>query len=573
MSDRRIGDAAAGMPALRLLATSMALLPMVGCSGDSANGANVEISAQGAALTATDNVDRTLNGLLDAGGFLADSTSIAEALNGLSQGETQCDLVAVPCMSNTTCPAPEEVCENTDAVTEEDLTEARQEIRDGVAELVDVLRNQVLVPENLVEDTDTSATYQLTPDVLCPHQEYEQESFDQATGSYTYTTIDDGPDPQCVSDVERVQPRLRLTSPGAGDVDIAFLVTEDRIAPMVLELHQNSLGFRIDLAQALAAIEALGDEDLDAIKALDGVMQVQLVKNAALDYSLQYNVLEDLSLSVTDDDGRELHYSMGASVPTLEARFDGNARTLSLAYDYAAFQLFAPLSMLSDMFDNDDEATFSATGEIVEQEPKQYTGDVDLLVAGLSGKLTYTANSDTLAFTNLGLGNQTSTLKHNGNTLLAVDVNADHGRQFDVTAAANDDDGATIEISPTLDLSMMFDFSHVADQLDDLPKFMLGDTVRVWFEGQTPTLSVESGQVRMVSGSLHMSSSAMPEANVDVAEGMCMVSTEEQPTASDSFAAEPTTGEPGAELVAPPATEEGEAGHELLGEIEVGICE
>ena len=70
------------------------------------------------------------------------------------------------CESGAQCPEPETVCTPIE-VTEEDLEEARQEIRESAANLVRQLRERILIEDNLESSTATSATYRLGADVLC----------------------------------------------------------------------------------------------------------------------------------------------------------------------------------------------------------------------------------------------------------------------------------------------------------------------------------------------------------------------------------------------------------------------
>src|SRR5690606_23218047 len=119
--------------------------------------------------------------------------------------------------------------------------EARAELRENVRELVRELRERILIPANLESETSTSATYRLGPDVLCEADEVP--TFGGSSGPPRY-------DERCVERANRLQLRLRLTSPREGDVDVTVQLGQERNEPFVLELHRRSLGLRMDLGEA-----------------------------------------------------------------------------------------------------------------------------------------------------------------------------------------------------------------------------------------------------------------------------------------------------------------------------------
>jgi hypothetical protein len=123
-------------------------------------------------------------------------------------------------------------------------------------------------------------------------------------------------------------------------------------------------------------------------------------------------------------------------------------------------------------------------------------------------------------------------------------LNPNDGRGFDVVIRTNQDDTngdtALVSIDPTIDLNIAVHFAHIADQVD-VPETMMNDKLRMWFEGGDPTFSVEENQVRMVSGSFHLSSEQSPESNVNVDEGMCLVEMEAATAVSEPL---PTEGQP-----------------------------
>ena len=487
----------------------------------------LEISSTSAALTATQNSERALQGVLDAADFLASSTSIAETLNALGGSSVDCAAEAPACSGDAvTCPTVETTC--TTQTSEADLEETRQELREAAADWVRELRERILIEENLESETSTEAIYLLGPAVLCDRA----PAVDTVTGGEL--------DADCVEQVNRLQPRLRLTSPNEGDIDIALLLGEARRAPLTVQLYQSSLGLSADLGQIFALSRDLG-EDLEGVESLAGVLQLQLVENQPRDYSLELNVLEALSLELSSD-GDTLSASLGASSPAWHVRVDGNARSLSAGIDLALFKLVGPLRLFADSFEGGSATGAGSSAGLAappgdafaplpeplpEPAPIEpaYTGIIDLFVAGLSGTATYTADSDVLELEDLGFGDSTSTLKHDGNTLFSLDFNQLQGRRVNLVIEPAGD-GAKISVTPTFDLKMALAFHYVADQFDDLASYLLDDTLRVWFAGDAPAVEAADGQLRVVSGTLNLESSATPGENLSVTAGMCLVELE-----------------------------------------------
>lgn len=504
----------------------------------------IEISSQGAALTAVENTEVALLGIVDTGGFLADSTSLAETLNALGGGSESCSLTIEPCDAADVGCVPEttEVC-TSDDVTEEDLQQARADIREAIDDLVTRLREEVFIEANLdAEGTNaTQVTYRLGPDVLCEAGVSGDGALPDPTSSAPAPEPSAAAlDPECVANAERANLRVRLSQPNPNDVDMTFIVGQDDVEPLTLQLYDDRIGVKVDLAEGLKAMESMGEE-VEQLDSLEGLLQLQLVKNAALDYSLQFSVLEEMNLSMHDDNGDNISYSLGAASPAVELNVDGNTKTISATYNYSTMQWLAPLRMFADMFGDDSS---EAPADALPEPDKQYSGVVEMMIPGYTGTMSYTADSDEFRFSNVSLGQGTSTLKHNENVLASVDLNPNDGRGFDVVIRTNQDDTngdtALVSIDPTIDLNIAVHFAHIADQVD-VPETMMNDKLRMWFEGGDPTFSVEENQVRMVSGSFHLSSEQSPESNVNVDEGMCLVEMEAATAVSEPL---PTEGQP-----------------------------
>ncbi len=540
------------------------------CSSNDADDSSViVISSEGAALTAIENAEAALNGMLDSGSFLAESKSLAETLSALGMGRTECTSEYVSCDDLAACtPGFVETCDRT-PMSDEDLAQGRAELREGVAEMIAFLKEHVFIEANLDHEltTSTHVTYRLGADVWCADQG-DDVSDPQPTGAGLDETNE--LDATCVENIEKAKPRVRLSQPREGDVNLELVISQRDNVPAVIQLYRDRLGVQVDLGQLLDAARSMG-EDVGEVASMSGLLQLQFVKHAALDYSVAFSILDGLKLLLQSDDGEQVSYSVAKTDPALELRVNGESETVSVRYNYGAVHYSAPLEQLMRLIrdDDDDDRTVDPSTAVAPEPAaaKEYTGVVELSLAGYTGTLSYAADSDHFQFRDVSLGNETSTLKHDGNVLAALDLNPENGRGFDMTIRPTADESTEpgqsvlVEVDPTIDVRLNFDFGHLADQVEDLPAVLLGDALRFWFEGDEPAFFVDSDRVRMVSGSLHLESEQASESNLTVSPGMCLTATSSAPPVPDDPAAE-----------SPPSDGIAQPGENLFG-LETAACE
>jgi hypothetical protein len=476
------------------------------------------VSGQAFAVTAEQNVESALRGLYDAGSFVADSASLAEILGPFVAGTSDCDVAAPACPPGAVCSPPVDSGCETPTVTVEDLKENRQEVSDAIDDLVEVLREKIFTPGNLESEDASSATYLIGAATLC-----ENSGDDAVTPGGAAPAPGAGAlDPECVDEAARLQIRLRLTQPSPGDIDVQLLMTAARHNPATLELHDDHVGLAVDLGQVKATLDTLG-EDTMQLTELSGVVALELVRNAELDYSLRYSMREDIQVGAIDDEGRPIDVTVAASIPAGELRLDGNARTLTGTYNLGSVHVVAPLASFID----EEPSVGSINGDPAAiPPPRVYTGTIDAFLSGLDGSVTLDGNMDRIALKNLGVGDTSSTIKHDGNLIAQLDVNPDAGRHFDLLAQKADDGRVQLTVSPNLDLRVLLNFASLAGQLDDLPAYALGDSLRLFFDGTDPTIKEEADALRVVSGTLNLMSETVPTANVIVPAGSCLVETD-----------------------------------------------
>jgi hypothetical protein len=321
--------------------------------------------------------------------------------------------------------------------------------------------------------------------------------------------------------------RLKLTLASPGNVDMDLLLTEARRNPVRFELHRDHVGVSSDLAEVKATLDAAG-EDTENLPTLEGKVGFELRQNRELDWSLIGSVLQNVVVVIVDDETAEqVRVGVAASAPATELRLNGNARNIVGSIDYGAITVSGPLNAFRDSF---DEVEYDpATG--LEIPRPAYTGNVELLLAGYEGSVTFDGSTDHLTLAGLGMGDVASTLKWNEQILAQFDLNPSNGRHFDL-GYQKTNVGSELTFSPTFDSLVRFNFAPLASQITDISPSLLDDTIHVWFDGQDPKIEVTDDQVKVVAGTFNVTSTATPEANLTVPAGMCLV---------DSGATEATT--------------------------------
>lgn len=470
-----------------------------------------EPTATDLAALAEGNVDRALRGTVAAGGFIADSAALASSLGVLTGPRESCP----PCSLDDIC--GECVA---DELSVEDLKESRDDMNESIDSLMKTLREKIFTKENLESEGDGSATYLLGPKTLCGTSVAGNTPTPSPSpgGNSAGNTGDPAPsgmDPDCVDRINRLQVRLKLSSPSDGNVDVALLLTANPENPATLELYSSHVGVVVNLGEIKATLDALG-EDTGSLVSLVGKLDFQLRKNAELDYSFLASVVEDVRVGVEASAGETVHYGVGRSVPTFELRLDGNARKLTGTVDVGALTVDGPLNAFRDVFDPEE---YDALGNPAPRPV--YQGAVEGLLAGIEGGVTLDGSTDALTFDHLGLGEQTSTLKLDQATLAALDLNPTAGRHFDL-ALQKQGGGTLATFTPTLDATLLLKLAPLVSQIPDLSPALLDNTLHFWLDGQNPSIQTGNDELRIVSGALHYTDAYDPSHDLNASAGSCL---------------------------------------------------
>jgi hypothetical protein len=355
-------------------------------------------------------------------------------------------------------------------------------------EIAQFLAERIFTDENYEGD----GYYRVPDDLLC---------VDTFTGEINQT---------CAEELEAVQLRVRAVLAGADGVDISIVIGPSRVAPVMFELRPDSLAVVVDLGDLRAAAVFLADlagevlEDVPDV--LEGVVALAVIVHGDEHVSLEAAVREAITI-----EGDGVSVSLAARDPMFALEIDVPEESVTASVDIGPLNVKGPWAEM----DEDSLAT----------------GEGELSLQGFSADITLQEGAKTLQIENISLGAGTSTLSLDGHVLLAVDFNADSGRAFTLTVLPEEGELPTFGFDPEFDLSLAFDLQPLADAGDEVPDFLLGETVRVAITGDQPTIQpVEAqgefpGGIRVVSGELLLSSTGA-DREIVVAAGSCLIASE-----------------------------------------------
>lgn len=459
------------------------------CGGDS----GAPVNPKSIALTAQTNTETVSKNLGAAVSFMGDSDAMAETLGKLD-----------PCAEEEVCAAPanpldEPVCTTAPSTQDCGVEGMRQRLKDlqadldeGTAELVDTLKTKIFIDANVESQSETVVVYKVPVNVLC----------------------DDDDEPSCATDAAKAQPRLRVTSPQEGDLDVGVLLTANKTEAAVIQVYRDRLGVSMNLGNVYKVAKELSSpEDLDGLESMSGVVSTQLVRNGDKNYSWLSEVKESVDVKGSDG-GKPIHVRLDASSKSWELRLDGVAKTITAAVNMGGLTVEAPLEDLGDVV-----SAMPAMQNI------KTTDAMKFVLGGINGSFTFDGKTDLLKFVGLGFGNKSTSVDVNGKRIFSMDVNANANRRFDMTVSMADTSKPLFALDPGLEAVFGFNFESIKDRFSDLPSFLLND-VLTFKLANNPSIRFADKGIEVVSGSMSFTSTAEPQANISVAAGMCLIENE-----------------------------------------------
>ncbi len=322
----------------------------------------------------------------------------------------------------------------------------------------------------------------------------------------------DGPvlDPDCVSDLAAIQPLIHVESAGDG-LDFDLLIGPDKDNPLSLAAAKRS-------AEHIASVT---NDTLDLPQTIEGVVAATIELHAPKDVSLSIAIRSDIAIS-GDIEGEAVSFALEATAPLLSLRVDEIAQEVTALVDLKRTQLSMPLQLFASESVDDQQGDQALT-------PDNRRLDIDW--KGYSTTLSLSEAAQSFALTNIGLGNGQSTLKLDGQTFFALEMNADSGHAFDLDIAEVANALPIVAISPELDLELFLDMRILAEEGDDeVPASLAGETYVLEIDGAAPSIqsietSPDEGAVKVVTGEMRLSSSSAT-GDIQVIAGQCLVGSE-----------------------------------------------
>lgn len=408
-----------------------------------------------------------------------------------------------------------------------DVPDFDVELEQARAELDKLLTDHVFVEGNIESEERREITYLIKGQNVC--------SYAELAGSELQ---------ECITLVDSMQLRLVVTSPQEGDVSIDVLVGDSRYNPISLDVWQDKLAVELGLGDivdsAKLLVDAVDGEDIsgDIPDTFKGRVRAELSVAGAQSVAARFSVLEEVQIADAEEG---FDVKLAVADPAVTMIMDGTAKTIDYEVNWSAINFTYPESSGEGYYDDE-------SGEFIEQET---THSYALALAGLTGQGIFSADDESITINNLGLGDGAATLDIDSKRVFEADLNPNAGRAFDVTIAMQEQDGeeaVDITVSPELDLSLAFKFAQLANAAEDLDidPWMMDETLDISFSGTTPTLHIADELVKVVSGTLSLTSITGAHG-ITVDADQCLVDVYEdqicEPVADGDDAA-PSTEEP-----------------------------
>ncbi len=317
------------------------------------------------------------------------------------------------------------------------------------------------------------------------------ETYDEGTGMTTESV-----DPECASQLEQVQLRIRVADDDDG---LRFFVQVDanHDEPLSVLLAHDQLSLTVNLDDATAALAAIaplvGESAPNA--ALSGSITgtLQILGTAHAKASIDFD--RAISIKLADEgislDGPDAFRFTSAAARVISVDLDGNTPKAALDLGLGATTAHLP----------GDDAS-AAT---------------DLALGGATLDAVFEGGALTL--TNVSLGETTTTLKVGGQTAMSIDLNPDAGRAFAATITADETAGTeTVVVSPRFDLRTTVDHALLGDEA---PAY---DVTRILVDGSLRGSEL-TGQVEVLAGTFSMTTNPA-QYGFTATAGQCVQETD-----------------------------------------------
>jgi len=363
------------------------------------------------------------------------------------------------------------------------------------------------------------------------------ETNDQGNGIFTVPSADlcalllegqgvePGAESDCVEQVDSLQLKLQIAELSNGNVRIAVVLGPDDLRLVRLELNATRIGLFLNLAEVKNVLiyvleESAGAEDgaFDQLfERFNGEVGVSLAFNGENDVTIAAAITEaiDIELASPEDAAQRVTIKSARRDPLIALRAEGDDMRLTTTLDLGLTSVQVPASLLTG-----DNRLQSLLVAVVSAEPM-----LSMTLAGITGTLVVDDGDESVHLSNVGLGAGASTITLGNQTLVAIDLNPNSGRSFDLTVTPDLPNRPLAIFDPGVDL-------RVDLNLSQFPPALLGESsddllleIKL-LPGTTPTLQVIDGVgIRVTDGSLTLSETqgSDPADRLTVNDGQCLL--------------------------------------------------
>lgn len=446
-----------------------------------------------------------------------------------------------------------------DDFSEEDGEDERIVIdfAEGTSEMISDILTEL--PRNLVIDGEAQLTYQLSPSRLCEQSNEEDEWIDDeewvgepgdeegaAPEEMESANLIDEPigeepdlevDPDCLRVMERESPRIRIQSYGDGlQAELLVAQGQERLvsAIMTSELVKVSadLGAFSRVMTEMSADDGASEEESDLELEMSGSVSLQMDMSESNRAVFSVNVDSPISISGRVDGIEQINLTFPAAQKVFFVGSDSVTPSLNLGL--AIPKLVESLqTSLSDEYEYDEE-----TGEdrLVEEGPMR---EIIATLGGLDLNLNLTLVEEGIETAiEVGLGQESSSLKVDGQEIIKVDLNPDHGRliAFDLDHSSLNEGGLLIALASELH-SLKFDLKLGLLEEIGAPLGFADELYNIAFTslaGELPSLKIgDEVFAEVLSGELKINAERA-DLSLNAEAGMC-IDFEEDESYEESF--------------------------------------
>jgi len=450
------------------------------------NGTVKTVSSAG---TSTGTVMSQTAGAVAARGAVAASTAMPRSMLRALVGPT----VSAQ-MTGTAMP--------TMMTTEEQFDQAASELRK-------LMEQRLFVDSNLEGNDGTTATYLLKPDPTC-----RPLPADDAPAG----TVPDI-DAHCQDELTKVAVRIAVTHDGDGE-KLAVEIGPSRLQLVAFIVHSDFLAADIDLAMAKAATDYIDaqlgtDAPSSSFDRLAGTLRFSLKRLGDQKVMAAFSILQ--AVDVAETNGPAL--STAAADPAYALTGDGVSKLATLQVGMGATEI-------------DDPWDPQGTGAV--------NRDEKVTVGGAYGTYTLDETAKKITLADVGMGEEKVSVR--GMTILDLNLNADAMRRFSGVVTVNADDTVHVELTPTFNVTLAYDYQSIASELVSPPSAAtLHDSYGIVLANGSSGVAFDTvkatgtftGGVKVVAGTLTVSAASAPDATVTVPAGKCLSSPAAAPAGTN----------------------------------------